>query len=74
MSDMLRLFIPRYSYIVYRDRKIGHLMTTEIPNIFCVKLILHLSYNKFFKYVDWLQSEEFLETQKLFSSTANQRI
>jgi len=36
--------------------------------------LLHLSYDKFFKYVDWLQNGEFLETQKLFYPTANQRI
>jgi len=49
-------------------------MTAEISNIFCIKLILHLSYDKFFKYVDWLQSGEFLETQKLFYLATNQRI
>lgn len=37
----------------------------EILDALRIKLILHLSYVKVFKYIDWLQSRKFLETQKI---------
>lgn len=47
--------------------------TTLVSSIAIIRLrvLLHLSYDKFFMYTDWLQDRGFLETRELLYPAAN---
>jgi len=61
----LRLLITIYRSMILRSEVVKVRITKQ-------GRMLHLSYDKFFKRVDWLQAREFLEIRELLYLAANQ--